>query len=293
MLWFYLALISAAIWAAVNVIDKYVISGFFKKPSAQLVISGVVQLTVGLAAVILFGMEIPNPIIFAICFVAGILGFIATFFYFKALFSEEVSRAIPVLYMIPIWTMIFAAIFLGETLSAQQGFGIVLLVLGSVLVSVKKTAKWKIGFTLGLMVLASILYAAEDILLKYLTTHLSFWGIFFWESLGFVSGSVVVLAFRRNEVIGTIKRFKKVALLSVGSETLAAVAGIFLIWSFSLGLVSLATAVTSVQPLFVLFYATLLSIFWPRVIKEELRTEALSLKVIAIGLILVGSLLII
>jgi len=291
MLWFYLALAATFMWAAVNVIDKYVISGFFKKPNIQLFISGVVQAVIAVAVVAFLGLSIPINAFPLLGIAVGIISFAATVLYFKALFEEEVSRAIPVLSTIPLWVTLFAGLFLGEFLTPAQYLGIVFLSLGSILVSLKKQANWKLGFGFLLMLTSSVLYAVEHVTTKFLTLHLDFWNVYFWETMGFLVCSLALFALRGKDIKEAIGRFRKGALLSASSEAISSIAWFMMLFSFSIGFVSLSIAVTSLQPLVVLIFAILLSVFWPRIIKEELERATIALKALAILLVIAGSIL--
>ncbi|MDP6670488.1 MAG: EamA family transporter [archaeon] len=288
-----MALAGTAAWAICNLIDKYLISGFFRKPAVPLFIGGIVQIILGFLAIAIFGFDYSNINAVAIVFLSGFLGFVASFFYFKALVHEEVSRVIPVMNAIPIWVVIIAIAFLGEAISALQGLGILLLLTGAVLVSLKKAGKWELGRSFKIMLLASVLYALEFVLLKYGLGLLEFWNVFFWSNIGFAAGSMGLFVLNRAEIIETLKRFRKESVLSAANESLSVIGYILIMMSFAAGLVSLSTAITVTQPVFVLVFATSLSIFWPRIIKEELRAGVLALKIIAIGLTVIGSLLLI
>ena len=282
-----------AAWALCNLIDKYLVSGFFKKPTVPLFIGGIVQMILGFIAISIFGFDYSNIGAMAVVFLSGFLGFAASFFYFKTLVHEEVSRTIPILNTIPIWVAIIAIAFLGEAISVLQGLGIVLLLTGAVLVSLKKTGKWALGRSFKIMLLASFLYAIEFILLKYGLGLLEFWNVFFWSNIGFAAGSLGLFVLNRAEIIDTLKRFRKESVLSAANESLSVIGYILIMMSFAVGFVSLSIAITVIQPVFVLVLATVLSILWPRIIKEELRTGILTLKVIAVGLTVIGSLLLI
>ena len=69
---------------------------------------------------------------------AGFLGgIVGLFIYFVALKQDLTSRIIPIAATFPLFTALYAFIFLHETLSIQRIIGIVLIVLGLIAVSRK------------------------------------------------------------------------------------------------------------------------------------------------------------
>jgi hypothetical protein len=56
--------------------------------------------------------------------------------------------------------------------------------------------------------------------------------------------------------------------------------------------VTLVNALASVQPFFVLAFAVALSIFYPKILKEEIGRSAVALKLIAIAMMFAGVILI-
>jgi hypothetical protein len=61
-----------------------------------------------------------------------------------------------------------------------------------------------------------------------------------------------------------------------------------LIFAFAVGSVALVSSVAALQPLLTLIYILALSIFIPGVLKEELDPRTISLKLMAVFLIVVG-----
>ncbi len=70
------------------------------------------------------------------------------------------------------------------------------------------------------------------------------------------------------------------------------IAIIFYYIAISSGLVSLVAAISSLEPFFVFVFALLLSLFVPRILKEDIGKRAIITKALAIILIIVGAWLI-
>ena len=76
------------------------------------------------------------------------------------------------------------------------------------------------------------------------------------------------------------------------SESLTVIALFFFTIAVSLGPVTLVNSVGALQPLFVLMIAVLFSHFWPHIMKEEIDRHTVALKVVAIVLMIAGTVMV-
>ena len=88
------------------------------------------------------------------------------------------------------------------------------------------------------------------------------------------------------------KQGKKVVGLISLAGLLNLIAVLFITIAFSVGYVTLVNALSQIQPFFVLFFATILSIFYPNVLKEEVGKLTIVFKFIATILLFIGAILI-
>ncbi|MBT7241055.1 MAG: DMT family transporter [Candidatus Diapherotrites archaeon] len=292
MFWFYFSLIAVILYASVNIIDKNLISDIFKRPNTQMIISGIIQIFIGTIGVLVWGFESASLLVIIFAMLGGVGAFFGGWFYFLALSKEEVSRTIPLLNLIPIWVLIFATIFLGEVLTQIQYFGILILVIGAALISIKKGTKYTLTLGVPVMVISTLFYGGQYIFWGLATTEISFWTVFFFSALGHGVCNLILFIIKKDEIITNLKKFKKHSAISGFGEILSAFGDLLLILAFSIGLISLTSAVTAIQPLILLVFAIALSVLWPKILKEELKGSVLALKIIAIILIVAGSIMI-
>ncbi|MEM4645201.1 MAG: EamA family transporter, partial [Archaeoglobaceae archaeon] len=73
--------------------------------------------------------------IFLLLLSGAISGAFGMIFYFEALKSIGASRAVPITAIYPMFTAIFSFILLSETLSAKTLLGVMLIIVGTILVS--------------------------------------------------------------------------------------------------------------------------------------------------------------
>jgi uncharacterized membrane protein len=289
MLWLYLALLSVVLFAITNIIDKYVLTEFIRKPLFNTVISGAVSFLGALVLLLFARIYIPSPDLLVVGLFTGLLFMLANYFFFRGVLSEEVSRAMPiVLAATPMLVLFIATFFLGEILLPGQYLGVVILLFSSILISIKKTARVTMSACFWLMVTSALFYAIQRTTMKYLLSYMDFWNVFFWMSTGAVLTSFVVMVFYHKTFFKTLRMFRKPALYASLSEALATAATFVFTVAMSFGLISLVQSVEYTQPAIVLAFATILSIYKPRIIREELKSSVLAVKIVAIGIMVVG-----
>ena len=139
MTWVTAVLISTTVFAVVAVLDKRLTTNLFPSAGSFNVGFGVMQVCVSL---IYFAFVIPSigfdggsGIPWAMA--SGLFWGLGLFFFFHGLRLEEVSRAVPVQQMGPVFAAVVAVLFLGESLTAFQWAAALLVIGGAVLVSAR------------------------------------------------------------------------------------------------------------------------------------------------------------
>ncbi len=293
MLWVYLTLLAVAIWGISNIIDKHVISLRVKDPLVPLVIDGFVVLFYSLAIFVVHGISIPNTFFILGSIVLGLLYFMVLLFYYKSMKLEEVSRAIPLMGLHPIITLLFATIFLGEIFSGIKYIGIFFLVAGGFMLVVKKGVRLTITKALPWLILFNLFIAIYYVFMKYLLGFSDFWSVFALAQIGFFIGFLFLLPFHFKETKRIIKTAKKTVGFVLVSQVFNFIGVLLYMAAASIGFISLVAALEQTQNIIVLFYAIILSIFMPKILKEEIKGSVILLKIIAIVCMFIGAYLII
>lgn len=291
MLWVYLTLLATAIWAITNIIDKYIVSKYLREPIVYPIITGFVGLLAAIAVFLFREVTFPTINILFASLSIGILFVLAIIFYYKALKIEEVSRVQPLFYTSPIFVLILATIFLGEIFTVTKYIGIFLLILGAILISIRKTSRIIISKAFILMMLCSFIFGIHDTLRKYALTYMDFWSVFAFSQIGIFITSLFILYFYFPEFQKILR--KKILAFMITGESLSVASLFMMTIAVSIGFVSLISALESTQPFFVLLYATIISIFAPKILKEEIKGSIILLKIIAILCMFIGAYLII
>ncbi len=293
MEWLYLVILSSALLAINNIFDKYFLHKLIKNPTSYqmtLMVSGFITLPI---LFVIFKI----PFIYPWSILAISLGIITTIFsiiYNKAVMLEEISRVVSMSFITPIFIMPLAYFFLGEALTYHKYLGVMLLVASAILVSYRKTKeKIHLSPALVLILITVVVLAMTQTISKHILSSLSPIALLLWTSVGGLSSFslLFLLPKVRSQFIDDIKKsnLKQVVLLRlIGIANFYIGLTLFFI-ALSKGAVSIVSAVTSVQPFFVLIYAILVTRFAPWFVKENLDKNTLFLKFISVILMFVGT----
>lgn len=299
MNWLILALLSAALAALINHIDKYLIEKYLKGIGigSLVIFSSLIGLPVFLL-IALFESDVLNVtfktamlIIFnGMIYISWLLP------YFYALQEDETSVVAPLFQLIPIFSLVLGYFILGETITSLQILASFLILLGSVGLTLEFSPEKNIGFkkkVYFLMALSSMLIAGNGVIFKYFAIQESFWVTSFWEYVGFFISAVLLFIFvssYRQQFVSVL-RLNKISILSINllNELLAMLAKIFLNYASLLTSVALVFFVADgLTPLFVMIFGILLTIFFPKISKERLEKAYLIRKINAIILMILG-----
>jgi len=293
MTWVILSILAALFWSVVNMVDKYVVTKWFKQPLVPVIMLGIFGLIASLLVYFISGFAFLSCSNIILALLAGIFYVLMSVFYFKALKIEEVSRIIPLFHLSPFFILVLATIFLGEVFTPIKYLGIFLLVIGAILVSSKNRLKLSFGKAFGWMMLSVTSSSISSILTKYLLDFADYWTIFAYLRIGAAIGAIPIAYIYFPELINTVRRHgKKVVTILSANEILNLFAVLFITIATSIGYVTLVHTLSSIQPFFVLVFAVILSIFYPSILKEEIGKSVILLKILAIILMFIGVVLI-
>ncbi len=219
-----------------------------------------------------------------------------SFFAFK---KENASIVSAIISSGPLYTLVLAVLFLGESTTPAQLLGIILLVAGTVAVSLKPRVsssspnKRMLAGMIAPAILAAFLFGAVAVFVKYSLTGMNFQESFITRQAGAVIALLPVgfLLLKNNStrfgVFFPKKKNKKIAksLLFVGLAEIGVMGSVLLFTlAASLGPVSSVNAVMSTMPLFVVLWMFLLRKQLPFA-NEEIRHE--NLKSLLLGTLLI------
>lgn len=298
MSWALLSILAALIWAVGNIVDKFVLTKWVRQPIVPVAVFCFGGLLASSLIFLFRGFSELSPSNVLLAFLAGSFYFLAQIFYYKAAKLEEISRVIPVVYTAPLFVLILAAVFFGEVFGPKKYFGIFLLLGGAVFISSKTDSRFAgtkvFSKAFCFAALCALMLALTVVLTKYLLNFADVWTTFSYVRVGTFLALIPAFWFYSRDFASF---FKESNLKSVGFMALSStltLTGLFLFTlATSVGYVSLASALTSIQPFFTFILATIMSLFLPAVLKEENNGALMFKKILAILLIIVGGILII
>ena len=293
-MWIFLSLVSAATLAVVNLSDKRLLDHHLPNLECLYAWVAFALAVYIIGALAIFGIPVDTEPAYVFAALASGFTFgVGYALLFVGLKLDEASRAVGISQIYPIFVAILAATFLGENLGPLQWASIVLVVLGTFVISMPEAPRGLAAPRLSRGVPASV---ASGIFLgvgffaaKAALEESSFVTVFIYQQVGTL---VAFLPFCRprvcRQLVGAMKSPRTVGLLVVGEGLLplAVVAGA--LQATNLGPVSLVSAFLATTPLFVFVMATLLSHARWKIMEEAITREALVLKMAAIVMIVAG-----
>lgn len=299
MSWLIIVIIAHLFSAVLFIIDKYLLKREVPNPLTYAFWTGLLSIFTFILAP--FGFSIPNTNIIITSLMAGLIWLVATITFYTALHQGESSRVVPTVGgLIPIFTLGFSFVFIGERLSLGELIAFCLLVSGGVMLSLLVTDKTKL-FSNGHRdiklskafipaVGSALAFSMYFVLTKFIFIHEPLINGIIWIRLGAALGALLLLipsSFRKI-IFQKGVRFKRKAIgFFVAARGLGAVSGLLLFWAISLGSVTLVNALQGTQYLFLLLLAYLLFRKIPS-LKEQFDKRTSIQKIFAIILICVG-----
>lgn len=317
-MWLFIAIVSYLVNAVVYVADKFLLS---KKIHSSITYAFFVGIWSIFNFLILpLDFWVPNLHELSIDLLAGLVFLATLIFWYKALHQSEATRVVSVVgALVPIFSFVLSAIFLGEALGKQELLAFFVLIAGGILISIKHTRMYYLEETVERFknifgdlfgqihveyrpvrrlvlnsTVSALFFAAYYVLIKYIYTTQPFIGAFVWSRLGSFLGVLLILfvpEWRRN-IIHYQKGQKSPKNMSffLAVRILAALAFIMLNWAISLPGASVAVinALQGVQYVFLILMVLFLSRKYPDILREELGKGVMLQKIIGGVLICIG-----
>ncbi|MFY9462256.1 MAG: EamA family transporter [Candidatus Sungiibacteriota bacterium] len=278
------------------ILDKFLLTQRIQRPSTYVFWVGVLGLGVFVLAP--FGFFVPANSVIINAFVSGVAFTFALFFFYIAMQSGEASRVTPIIGALsPIFVFLLSRGILGETLSSGELAAFVILVTGSVLMSITR----KIDGTsvnhhdlkiFGLAILASFLFGVTYVFEKAVFNETAFISGFIWTRIGGFFGVLPFLVFSatRSSIFEAPRLADRVTMGAFFANKAAGALGFFLL-SFAISIapsVSLVNALQGIEYALIFLLALFLSKVRPAILEEEVTTRIVLEKTFAILLIAGG-----
>ncbi|KPJ57473.1 hypothetical protein AMJ49_00910 [Parcubacteria bacterium DG_74_2] len=296
MSWLIITILVYLILAIVFLVDKYLLTWSIPNPKVYTFYIGALGIFI-LILVPFVGFYIPRVSQIILSILAGAIFIYALFWFNKALSLFEASRVVPAIgSLIPFFTfgLVYISTFGKETLSFLEGIAFLLLVFGSIIITIEKK-KFVNRKSLQISILTAFLLSLSFVLAKYVYLNQSFWSGYIWIRIGgFLMAICFFLFFPeiREEILKKKVSFpKKTIGIFLSNQAAGAIANILQNWAIALAplaYVALINALQGIQYVFLLIFTVFLSLKFPRILKEEISKKILFQKIFAILLIGAG-----
>ena len=292
--WLIFALLPPILWGFTNVLDSALRKNFIKSDFALTWFVAFTRLPFVILFFLISGFYIPDITSVLLMLIGGILWtYPPMILYFKAMETEDASRISLLMQLVPVFTLLIAFFALGEVLTINQGLAFVILIIGGIFASLKKTEKnWHFSKAFLLIGIAGFLWATSDVLFKKLETvfpdFLSAFAFFFLGSF-LASMFMLMHADGRSKVLNHFTILSKRGwIMIIATQTLGIIGSISFAYALTLGKASLTAVMIGIQPLFALGFGLILAQFIKEIHREDLSKKTLLLKGLSFVLIIVG-----
>lgn len=297
MNWVFLALLAPALYTISNFTDKYLISNQVKDYKALSIYTTIVGFIAGTTIWVFTGFPILSFFDALIVISTGIITVWSLPIYFKALSQGETTTIIILFQIIPVISLILAFFILGETITLKQLLGFIIILMSVIVASLKKTNNkvFSLPSTFFLVIIFNTMWAFAGVLIKFAINANSFSKILSYESWGIgIGGLILFLVFPqiRNAFLKNIKSIKKRTLnVLFINEVIFVMAKAITFLAYSLGPVALVSLLGGVQVFFGIIYGFVLTLLFPKLFNEDIRSKTLIKKGILACLVLFGIML--
>ena len=289
--WTVAAIMSAALFAVVNITDKVIMTGMGLRVRSFLLFIGFQTLITFVVVAIVNPFPSLNAEVYVRGLGVGLMWGVSAPLVLWTLSREEVSRVTPISQSHPLLVVIFAVVLLGESLSLLESIAAALAIGGAVLAAIRLSdaGQIRLSSSLAFLGIAVVIIALAQILLKTVTDDLSFWHAMALRSGGMAF--VLMLMNFRPTFLAELGRFmaSPSKFMVLGIDAVAAtIAMTAITFAIAVGPVSLANAFASTTPLFV-FFATVFLAWKTRLLADEaLDRRAVIQKLLAATMVVGG-----
>jgi uncharacterized membrane protein len=294
MTWITFTLLAAAFQSFTYLFSKYILANenhdYYLAAFSWTLLASIAFPLIG------FQIGVINYDPFFICagILIGLLYSISFFTEFKGLHSTDVSKYVPLQSLSPVFVLFYATVFFNEILHPQNYLGIILIIFGVSITSLKRRYKGKkrgleLDGKMLIPVLAALLFAIKNILTKYISFDTSIFSVMPWIGLGTAISAIFIFLFHRPHLRTSLQRkgFEHFFWTAL-SAVLGAVTFTIAINS---GPVSLVSFLDKIQIVFLFVLAMFLDWLKPKFLREKFSRQILLKKLVSVFFVLIGSFL--
>jgi len=299
-MWLLYAFSGPVMWAISTHIDKFLVDKYFRDSDTAVLMVFTALLGVIALPVIWFfdpkvlGLSLTATMVMTL---SGILYMGAMLFYLRAIQSEEASVVAPLFQANTLFTFVLGVVILHELPRWQQLLGAGLVIGGALGLSLDKKlhlTSFKPRLVL-LMLAATFAVALSSVVFKFFAVQDEFWSTTFWTFVGEgLFGAAILAMPKYRKQFMTLFRRNPGAVIGVNAanELINLGGGLGVRYATLLAPVALVSAISATTTFFVFLFAILLTVFFPKIGREELSARNVIQKAVGGLLIMAGVVLI-
>ncbi|HEX4178170.1 MAG TPA: EamA family transporter [Rhizomicrobium sp.] len=299
-MWLLYAFSGPLLWAASTHIDKFLVDKYFHDSDTTVLM--VFTAFLGVLALPVLWFFDPNVLALpwiatVVMTVSGVLYMGAMLFYLRAIQSEEASVVAPLFQANTLFTFLLGLLLLHELPRWPQLLGAGLVVGGALGLSLDKDlhfGRFKPRLIV-LMVTATFVLALSSVVFKFFAVHDEFWSTTFWTFVGeglFGAAILAVPNYRRQFVRLFRQNPGAVMGVNAANELINLGGGLGVRYASLLAPIGLVSAISATTTFFVFLFGILLTLFFPKLGREELSARNVIQKAVGGLLIMAGVVLI-
>jgi drug/metabolite transporter (DMT)-like permease len=299
-MWLLYAFSGPLLWAISTHIDKFLVDKYFRNSDTAVLM--VFTAFLGVFALPVIWLFEPKVLALpwlatGVMTVSGILYMAAMLFYLRAIQSEEASVVAPLFQANTLFTFALGLILLHEMPRWPQILGAATIVIGAIGLSLDRElhlGKFKPRLIL-LMCAATFVLALSSVVFKIFAIHDEFWSTTFWTFVGEGLFGVAILAMPRyrKQFVHLFRRNPGPVMgVNAANELINLGGGLGVRFASLLAPVALVSAISATSTFFVFLFGILLTVFFPRLGREDLSRRNLVQKAVGGALIMAGVVLI-
>lgn len=293
MLWIIASISAYLCFALASLGDRIVLAGP-SRPKSYTFFVGVLSATV-VFLIPFIGISVPQGILWMWIILAALFNILGVYSMFSAFDDFDVSKIVPTVGALqPIFVVIFSFfVWGGEIMKSNQIIAFVMLLLGSVLISLEKDYRVT-RKSLKLSFFAALFFSLEMIFAKITYLEVAFWDAFIWMK---IFGFIFVIAFLfsktfRNDIFHIDQKLdKKNSIIFFLAQVFGGLANILQGWAISLVplvYLGIMNAMKGFQYIFLFIFVLIISVTLPKLLNEKMSKAIIIQRVVAIIIIVIG-----
>jgi drug/metabolite transporter (DMT)-like permease len=305
MSWIAVAVAAYLLLAVANLLDKFLVDNVLKSGKAYAFTVCIFGLVVFLAAP--WFLYWPGWVLFFFNILNGVIFACALWSLYEALRRGEASRVLVLIGgSVPVFSLIFSALFFKEQFTGNQWLGMAALFAGILIIAFlpvsrsylarvfhkfKLTPDLKTG-GLGIALLSALAYSLYFISTKQAYANQPFASAFIWTRLGAALAVLPFLfqRFDRNAIKAVFRKSSpnKNKFLVIFNQAVGSIGFVLQNYAIFLGSVVLVNALQGIQYAFLLIISAILAILAPKLLKETFSLRIVLQKTAAVAAIAIG-----